>query len=130
MDTRVLVINDEPDLLEACAMILESEGYVVETLARGSESAQRVTHFRPDLVLLDWVMSDTTGDVVLSELRTQFGANLPIVVMSALPGLRSLALELGADDFMQKPFDDVRLLSIVAQNLRNGSSRGATRATS
>src|SRR3954447_1232977 len=112
MGSRVLVINDEPDLLEACCLVLESAGYTVETLSRGSKAAERVAAFRPDVVLLDWVLTETSGDLVLRDLRNCYGTDLRIVVMSALADLRPRALELGADDFLQKPFDDDQLVSV------------------
>lgn len=120
MAGRVLIINDEVDLLEACSIVLEAEDCAVETLLQGSRAVERVSEFHPDLVLLDWVMADMSGDVVLRRLRSAYGSALRIVVMSALHGLRPRAVELGADDFLQKPFDSDRLASVVAANIRSG----------
>jgi two-component system cell cycle response regulator DivK len=118
MQPRVLIVNDEADLLEACSLILQSAGYTVETLLEGPKTADQVARFAPDVVLLDWVLGKTKGEHVLRELRGRFGSSFSIVVMSALPDLRRRALDLGADDFLQKPFDDERLLSIVDAHVK------------
>src|SRR5438046_8819697 len=118
MQPRVLIVNDEADLLEACSLILQSAGYTVETLLEGPKTAEQVARFAPDVLLLDWVLGKTKGEHVLRELRGRFGSSFSIVVMSALPDLRRRALDLGADDFLQKPFDDERLLSIVDAHVK------------
>ena len=118
MQPRVLIVNDEADLLEACSLILQSAGYTVETLFEGPKTAEQVARFAPDVVLLDWILGKTKGEHVLRELRGRFGSSFSIVVMSSLPDLRRRALDLGADDFLQKPFDDERLLSIVDAHVK------------
>jgi len=118
MDSRILVVNDEVDLLAACALVLESAGYAAETLSDGTKARERVEAFRPDVVLLDWVLGGTQGDIVLQDLRKHYGPSPRIIVMSALPDLRSRALELGADDFLQKPFDEDRLLSAIGAHTK------------
>ena len=56
MQPRVLIVNDEADLLEACSLILQSAGYTVETLLEGPKTAEQVARFAPDVLLLDWVL--------------------------------------------------------------------------
>ena len=118
MERRILIVNDEADLLEACSLILQSAGYTVEVLLEGTPAAERVECFAPDVVLLDWVMGRTHGEDVLRELRSRFGPSLRIVVMSALSNLRRRVLELGADDFLQKPFDDERLVAVIDRHVK------------
>jgi DNA-binding response OmpR family regulator len=118
MGSRVLIINDEVDLIEACSLVLQSAGYTVETLAHGKKAVQWVDRFDPDVVLLDWVLTETRGDIVFRELRSCYGPHRPrIVLMSALPELRRVALELSADGYLQKPFNDDQLVAAIAASL-------------
>ena len=114
---RILVINDEVDLLEACSLVLGSEGYEVRTATKVGEALDAIHRWTPDLVLLDWVLTDGNGDQVLRQLHEGPSSSIPVIVMSALPGIQSRALDLGAREFSPKPFDAVRLLSIVAATL-------------
>jgi DNA-binding response OmpR family regulator len=107
---RILLIDDEQDLLEICAMLLESEGHQVECLSdpvRAEEVAQR---FRPEVVFLDWVMPERGGREVFPRLREVLGDGARIVIASALPGMSGEARRLGAAGLLEKPFsaDELR----------------------
>src|SRR4051812_43518675 len=99
----ILLVNDEPDLLEICRMVLESEGHSVAATTdsvRARELAETA-----DLVLLDLVMPGTTGEAVLRSFReSPKTRNVPVVVVSALEDARERAEAMGADGYMAKPF--------------------------
>ena len=115
---RIVMINDEHDLLEICRMILASSGHRVLTLISGVDANSVVERFGADLVLLDWVMPDATGDEVLARLRASpRTAHVPIVVISALPEVQARARSLGADAVLPKPFLPDELRAIVDHTL-------------
>jgi CheY-like chemotaxis protein len=120
---RVLLINDEPDLIEICEIVLEKNGHEVRhTLAphRVRELASLV-RWGPDLVLIDLVMPATSGEEVIARLRHMPRmAHVPIVVMSALPDAAERALEIGADGLLEKPFDPHALIEAVARAIDDG----------
>jgi len=116
MPIHILVVNDEVDLLEACSLVLGTEGYDVHTATKVGEVIEAIQSFSPELILLDWVLSDGSGDQVLRQLHP--GSSIPVIVMSALPGIQSRALDLGAEEFLPKPFDAAKLLSIVSATLQ------------
>ncbi len=110
----VLIVNDEQDLLAICQMVLEAEGHRVATVTRGMEAIRFIQRYRPHVLVLDWVLGDTTGDKVLLQIRKTEGiAGTPVVLMSALPDAASRAAELGANTFLPKPFDADRLIATV-----------------
>ena len=121
---RILIINDESDLLEAAAMVLEdSANCKVEVVSGAGQVERDVARIRPDLILLDWVMPGIDGGEVLRRLRRNCQSLPPIIVMSALSTVRSRALALGAKDFLPKPFDADRLISTVRSHLGGGVER-------
>src|SRR5215471_10713735 len=103
MSIQIVVINDEVDLLEACSLVLGSEGYAVHTATKVGEALEAIKRWSPELILLDWVLSDGTGEQVLRQLHGGPDSSIPVVVMSALPGVQSQALGLGAEEFLPKP---------------------------
>jgi DNA-binding response OmpR family regulator len=118
--TRLLVINDEADLLEICRLILEPAGYAVETVAHARKDPllDAVHRFAPDLILLDLVMPAASGEDVARWLRADPTAKgIPLLIMSALSDAETRARYMGASGFMRKPFTDDALLSAVARTL-------------
>lgn len=113
---RILLINDEPDLIEMCQLVLESAGHSVMAItdsSRAIEAAAR-TDGRPDVVLVDLVMPGVSGAEILQKLRgIPETADLPIVIMSALADARERAEEVRADGFLGKPFDPAALRGAI-----------------
>jgi DNA-binding response OmpR family regulator len=113
---RVLVVDDDPDLVEACRLVLEEAGHIVETITDASRTTAVAKAWSPDVVLLDWVLEGLTGGEVLRALRSDpYLADLPVIVMSALEAgdLRSRAV--AADDYLPKPFQADALLARIAR---------------
>jgi CheY-like chemotaxis protein len=108
----VLVVDDDPDILEAVSDILEGEGYRVARARHGVEALDRVEAERPDLVLLDLVMPVMDGAGFVRALRER-GDDIPTVVISAEGGA-GRARAVGVQGFLAKPFDIDALLSRVA----------------
>jgi CheY-like chemotaxis protein len=110
----ILVVDDDPDILDALAEILEGEGYAVERAKHGREALQKVDARRPQLILLDLMMPVMDGYEFSQQLKTRnSAANIPIVVLSADRAVQAKASQIGARDFLAKPFELSDLLRIV-----------------
>jgi DNA-binding response OmpR family regulator len=122
---RVLVVDDEPDILFVLRVALEDQGHEVVMAADGRMGLDRLASERPDVVVLDMMMPVVDGAGVLGEMRERADAT-PVVVVSARSGVtdRRRALELGALEYVVKPFDLDRLLELVAEVLEeDGDTR-------
>lgn len=120
---RVLVVEDDPSIRKALQINLQLEGYQVLAAEDGEEALQLCSHAAglPDLVLVDLMLPRLSGLDVIRELRLR-DQDLPIVVLSAKDqeGDKVLALSLGADDYITKPFGLAELLARVRVGLRRG----------
>ena len=113
--TKILVIDDEPDLVRFVRRALEAEGYQVLTSTNGLDGIRLALDQQPALIVLDLVMPGMHGEAVLSALMAQDSA-FRVLVLSATADvqLRIGCLEQGAVDFLAKPFDDQALLNAIA----------------
>lgn len=122
MPPRLLIIDDDPLLRRILTLVLEQEGYVVETSAEGLDALARIESAPPALILVDISMPGLDGLELLRRL-----GHLPVVppaiVVSARVDASRAARALGAVDFIAKPFDIEQLASVVARVL-NTSSNG------
>ena len=110
----VLVVDDDPAIRDFLSMALEGDGYSVKTARDGREALDKIRREPPDVILLDLVMPTMDGWRFLETQRTSSAeCHLPILAMSAMGG-RYMARELGATDFLAKPFDLDALLGKVA----------------
>jgi two-component system phosphate regulon response regulator PhoB len=119
--SRILVVEDEADIAALVAYHLTREGYRVRTAASGAEALEAIAHERPDLVVLDVMLPEFSGYEVLSELRRREElAEIPVVVLTARrdEADRIRGLELGADDYVTKPFSPRELVLRVGAVLR------------
>jgi len=110
---KILVADDDPAILEVITLILEDAGYEVTNSVNG-ETVEKADGALPDLILLDIWMSGMDGREICKHLKTkQKTKNIPIIMVSANRDAEAIALEAGANDFLAKPFDMYRLLSMV-----------------
>jgi two-component system KDP operon response regulator KdpE len=116
--TRVLVVDDEPQILRALVTNLRARGYDVDAAGTGSIALQLAARHRPDLVVLDLGLPDITGLDVIAGLRGW--TDVPIVILSARETERDkiAALDAGADDYVTKPFGMGELLARLRAALR------------
>jgi two-component system KDP operon response regulator KdpE len=123
---RILVVDDEPAILRTLRSNLLARGYQVTTVENGEEALQRAAEQHPDLVILDLMLPGLSGIEVAEALRARSGA--PILVLSARgeEQTKVRALDLGADDYLTKPFGIDELLARVRALLRRTPS-GETR---
>ena len=119
MTARVLVVEDEPALARGLGDHFRDEGYEVRVIARGDQAVPAVHDFRPQLVVLDILLPGRSGLDVLRELRAA-GDRVPVLMLTAKGEVvdRVVGLELGADDYLAKPFALRELLARVRALMR------------
>ena len=118
MGTKILVVDDEANICEMLRVYLENEGYEVKTVGDGAEGINYFKMYEPDLVLLDIMLPKKDGWQVCREIREI--SSKPIIMVTAKGEVfdKVLGLELGADDFVVKPFDMKELSARVKAVLR------------
>ncbi|UCH42176.1 MAG: response regulator transcription factor [Dehalococcoidales bacterium] len=115
---RIMVVDDEPNIIELARLYLEREGYQVEGVADGQVALSRLGDVNPDLVVLDVMLPDIDGFEVCRQLRTK--SDVPILMLTARREDidKILGLEMGADDYLTKPFNPRELVARVKAILR------------
>jgi two-component system KDP operon response regulator KdpE len=123
---RILVVDDEAPIRRWLKVNLETRGYTVDTAETGEQGIKALENRRPDLLILDLLMPGIGGIDVVRKLRS--GSTIPIIVLSAIgeEAQKVQALELGADDYMTKPFGMEELFARIRSLLRRAA--GATSA--
>ena len=118
MSERVLVIDDEPSVHDVARGYLEREGFQVLAAISGRDGLAMARDMRPALIVLDRMLPDLSGEEVCSAVRTE--SAIPILMLSARAGEdeRIRGLDLGADDYMTKPFSPRELVARVRALLR------------
>jgi two-component system alkaline phosphatase synthesis response regulator PhoP len=119
MNSRILLIEDEPGLVLTVSDLLSTEGYEVESAGDGETGLSKAVNGKFDLVILDIMLPRKTGFDVCRELR-QKGIDVAILMLTAKTQVvdRVVGLKLGADDYLTKPFDPAELLARVEALLR------------
>jgi two-component system, OmpR family, KDP operon response regulator KdpE len=120
--TRILAVDDEPEILRALETILRGAGYEIDTATSGKEALAQATLRLPDAVILDLVLPDQSGIDVCRELRTW--TQIPILLLSVVgeEDEKVEALDAGADDYVTKPFAVNELLARLRAALRRAGA--------
>ena len=124
MSYKVLIADDEKEIRNLLRLYLENDGFIVEEVATGAEVAGAIGSFKPDIVLLDVMMPGKDGIHVLKDIREV--SNIPVMIISArtADAERILGLNVGADDYICKPFNPLEVVARVKSNLRRFYSLG------
>jgi DNA-binding response OmpR family regulator len=130
VEPLILVVDDDPGILDALRMLFESEGYRVQTCAKGDyvEALCDDTGALPDVIVLDVLLSGKDGRTICRTLKGQDATrHIPVVMISAHPAAEQSVKEVGADAFVAKPFAIDVLLDTVEMLLtrRSGEARPA-----
>jgi len=127
LDETILLVDDDPALLEVTSIVLVSEGYRVVTAADGTEALRALEGEDLDLVILDIMLPRMSGFEVLKKMREQ--SDVPVVLLTAKSQSvdKVVGLELGADDYITKPFDTKELLARIKAILRRFGRGGQGR---
>ena len=121
MNEKILVVDDETAIVDLIKMELEFEGYQVETAYDGEEAINKAKEWLPDLIVLDIMLPKVNGYDVCKTLSPLLG--VPIILLTAKTDIvdKVLGLELGADDYLTKPFDNRELLARIKAHLRRSA---------
>jgi DNA-binding response OmpR family regulator len=125
---RILVVDDEPTIVEVVELYLTREGFEVVTAADGDAALSAIAQQRPDMVILDLMLPRVDGLEITRQIRA--GGALPIIMLTARSDEtdRVVGLELGADDYVTKPFSPRELVARVKAVLRRSQSAAAPAA--
>ncbi len=116
MGQRVLLIEDEPNIIEAVSYILSKDGWTVHTHSDGETAMEKVMQGVPDLIILDVMLPGRSGYDILRDLKAQeTTADVPVMMLTARGQAkdREMAIDLGATRFMTKPFSNAEVLESV-----------------
>ncbi|GAC1398532.1 MAG: hypothetical protein NVSMB49_06780 [Ktedonobacteraceae bacterium] len=103
---KILVVDDDPDILDFLQVILEEEGYTVATTSKGEYIEQLHNGGLPNLILLDVFLSGKDGRHIVKQLKSKDETkHIPVIMFSAHPSAEETARASGADDFLAKPFE-------------------------
>lgn len=120
MNKKILVVDDEKPIADILEFNLSREGYEIKCAHDGEEAIKQVEEFQPDLILLDIMLPIKDGMEVCREVRKKY--ETPIIMLTAKDSEidKVLGLELGADDYVTKPFSTREIIARVKANLRRG----------
>ena len=126
MGYKVLIVDDETEIRDVLRLYLEKDGYEVVEAADGMDAMEKIQKENPDLVILDIMMPGLDGYRVLRNIRET--NNIPVIMLSAkdTDADKILGLDLGADDYITKPFGPLEAVARVNSNIRRFYSLGAS----
>lgn len=119
MVKRILILDDDQQILDVVSFLLTDSGYLVETLASGENIFATIEQFHPDLVLMDVMLADMDGRVICRNLKEFEGTKcIPVILISGTHNLAESLQQQGApNDFIPKPFDIDVLLNKIKDQL-------------
>ena len=120
--TKILIVEDEDSVLDPLELLLSKEGFSIETARNGREGLDKFSKVSPDLVLLDIMLPEVSGTEVCRQIRAK--SNVPIIMLTAKDTEvdKVVGLELGADDYIVKPYSKAELVARIKAVLRRGVS--------
>jgi CheY-like chemotaxis protein len=119
---KILVVDDNKDILQVVELILKSHGMQVEAVSDGTEAIERIGNFKPDLVLLDVYLGGVDGRDICKELKSDYHtSNIPVIMFSAQGNISDVK-QFKAQDFISKPFDVSDLMGKINYQLSHAIS--------
>ena len=119
---KILIVDDNEGILDAITLILEDEGYIVQTISDGKKVLDRTKQFQPHLIILDVLLSGSDGRLICRSLKDNpFTQTIPVIMISAHPNIEASATESGANYFLAKPFSSTQLLTILTKHIEKHS---------
>jgi len=130
-DGRILVVEDDADIVDVLRRTLRAEGYEVRAAGDGPEALEDLVEFAPDLVILDLGLPGMDGVEVCDRIRSSESSEVPVLMLTARADAddRVTGLDSGADDYLVKPFDRAELLARIRALLRRHPPRGSAMVT-
>jgi DNA-binding response OmpR family regulator len=116
---KVLVVDDDKDILEVVELLLTINNYTVKTIFNASETLGEIKKFKPNIILLDINIAGHDGRDICKQLRLIKNAkNIPVILFSAMPELEQLHHTCGATDFLSKPFNISELIKKIEKHFK------------
>lgn len=116
--SKILVIDDDVDILSVMEILLSMKGFNVEVTSKGENTMLKIESFKPDLILLDVLISGYDGRVICKQLKSnEETKSIPVIMFSAHPGAAATIADYGADDFIAKPFNVSSLIDKINHQL-------------
>jgi DNA-binding response OmpR family regulator len=116
MPGRIMIFDDDTDLIELCSIVLKSKNYEVRGFSRCNDILNKVMLFSPQVIIMDNRIPDAGGVKATREIKHDFRfKSIPVIFFSANERVQELAAEAGADFYLQKPFDIGELETVVAK---------------
>lgn len=126
---KVLIVDDDPSIVELEKLYFEKEGYAVSVCMEGDKALATFNVSKPDLIILDIMLPGMDGNDIIREVRKT--SNIPVIMVTARTDTldKIVGLELGADDYVQKPFEPKELLARAKAVLRRSDSQSISNDT-
>jgi two-component system, OmpR family, response regulator len=123
--SKILVVDDDPDVVAACRLVLEKEGYEVVSAVNADEGFRAVESERPDLLVLDVMMEEPDDGLRLARELRRKGHDLPIIMLTSVNQAMGLRIDkddeiVPVDEFLEKPAEPATLVKLVASLLGTG----------
>lgn len=116
---KVLVVDDDKDILEVVELLLTINNYTVKTIFNAGETIDEIKKFKPNIILLDINIAGHDGREICKLLKSvKSSKNTPVILFSAMPELEHLHFSCGATDFLSKPFDVSELIKKIEKHLK------------
>jgi two-component system alkaline phosphatase synthesis response regulator PhoP len=126
MKKKVLILDDDLDILQICTIVLKKKGFDVLTVNNSSQVVEQVKSYQPDVILMDnWIPGPGGIEATRALKLKPETQDIPVIFFSANSNVTQLAQEARADYFLQKPFDISELESIVQMAISQGAAHGA-----
>lgn len=114
---KILVVDDNPDILDAVELVMITEGHQANTLLNAKKVFEEVDSFNPDLIILDYLLSGSDGREICKKLKNaEKTAAIPVIMISAHPSVEDSVKDFGADAFLSKPFSVDELISTIQEH--------------
>jgi len=118
LSKKILVVDDDLAIIDALEELLKYSGYDVQSTPNAEEVYDRIASYQPDLILLDVMLSGTDGRDICRQLKNSTATStIPVIMVSATPSISQTILEVGANDFVPKPFDIFSLIQKIERQL-------------
>lgn len=123
MMSKILVVDDDVDILSVMKILLTMKGFEVDVISKGENALPRTQSFKPDLIILDVLISGHDGRTICKQLKSnKETSHIPVIMFSAHPGASATITDYGANDFIAKPFDVNSLMKKINAQLENSAN--------
>jgi DNA-binding response OmpR family regulator len=131
MTKKILLVDDDEGIVDAVSLMLKEYGYNVCATLKGEETYKKITKCKPDLILLDVLLSGIDGRHICKKLKSNLKTkSIPVVMISAHPSAKLHALKVGADGFLAKPFEIEDLLKMAQKYTKKNHGANFAKANS